>query len=137
MEFPEKFKKYGKFKLHSGQKSSIFYDINAMLTDGFYVEYILNKIPFNSHYVGIATGGAIIASLISRERNSKFSMVKDGELKGASPLRNWLLIDDVVTTGASLEEALKIINKNPSEIVVVLDRRPKNENPKVYSIFEI
>ena len=89
------------------------------------------------HYIGIVTGGAIIAGLISRERNSKFSMVKDGGLKGELPDRDYLLIDDVVTTGNSLEEAIKIIGKNPSEIWVVLDRREINENPKVCSIFEI
>ena len=136
MKFPDKYIKTGRFKLHSGEISNIFYDINDMLTDDYYVEQMLDKIPFSEHYIGIATAGAIIARLISRERKgSKFSMIKDKELKGDFPER-YILIDDVVTTGNSLEEAVKIIGKIPDEIVVVLDRRNKNENPVVYSILE-
>ncbi len=136
MKFPNKYVKKGKFKLHSGKISNIFYDVNAMLTDDYCVQQILEKIPFSKHYVGIATGGAIIARLISRERkDSKFSMIKDKELKGDYPDR-YILIDDVVTTGNSLEEAVKIIKKIPDKIFVVLDRRSKNKNPEVYSIFE-
>lgn len=135
MKFPDKYIKKGRCKLHSGQISNIFYDVNAMLTDDYYIQQILEKISFSEHYIGIATGGAIIARLISRERKgSKFSMIKDRELKGDFPDR-YVLIDDVVTTGSSLEEAVKTIGKIPDKIFVVLDRRSENKNPKVYSIF--
>ncbi len=113
MKFPEKYIKRGNFKLHSGQSSDIFYDVNEMLTDDFYMMQILDNIPLNNHYIGIATGGAIIARLISSERKSKFSMIKDGVLKGDSPSGDWILIDDMVTTGSA------------------------NENPKIDSIFEL
>ncbi|MDO8623231.1 MAG: hypothetical protein Q7R52_03205 [archaeon] len=136
MRFPEKYTKHGEFKLHSGEISNILYDVNALLTDNFYLQEILDKIPYSPHYVGIATGGAIIASLISREQKSKFSMIKDGELKGEFPLDDWVLIDDVTTTGSSLEEAIDIIGKTSPKIIVIFDRRLKNENPEVYSIFE-
>jgi len=136
MKFPDKYIKKGKFKLHSGQISNIFYDVNAMLTDDDYIQQILEKISFSEHYIGIATGGAIIARVISREREgSKFSMIKDNELKGDLPDK-YILIDDVVTTGNSLEKAVKIIGKIPDKIFVVLDRRSENKNPLVYSIFE-
>ena len=136
MKFPKEYIHKGKFKLHSGQFSNILYDVNSLLTDDFYVDYILNKIPFSNHYIGIATGGAIIARLISREKKTKFSMIKDKELKGEPPQSEWILIDDVTTTGASLEEAINIIRKKPSQIYIILDRRPENKNPEVYSIFE-
>ena len=136
MKFPERYRKQGNFRLHSGQNSDIFYDVNEMLTDDSYLRQILDKVPMSDHYVGIATGGAIIARLISSEIKSKFSMIKDGELKGDFPSGEWILIDDVTTTGASLEEAVKIVGKNPEEIFVVVDRRTKNERPKVFSVFE-
>ena len=135
MEFPKKYIIEGERTLHSGGKTNIFYDVNALLTDKIYVDYFLEKIPRSSHYVGIATGGAIIAALIAREKLVKFSMVKDGELKGGVPELDYVLVDDVVTTGASLEEAISIVGRTPKEIVVAMDRRDENKNPKIYSIF--
>ena len=111
-----------------------------MLTDDIELERILRAVPYfplSNHYVGIDTGGAIIARILSRERNRKFSMVKDQELKGEVPSGHWTLFDDVVTTGASLLEAISIVGSSPGEIVAVVDRREKNENPKVQSMFEV
>ena len=136
MKFPEKYIKRGRKKLHSGSITDIFYDVNSLITEDFYVRCLLDNIPDSGHYIGIATGGAIIARLVSWIRGKKFSMIKDGELKGDLPTGNYILIDDVITTGASLEEALEIIGRSPSGIYVCVDRRPKNENPQVYSIFE-
>lgn len=137
MKFPNEYIRHGKFKLHSGDVSDIFYDVNALLTNDFYLDKILEAVPFSEHYVGIATGGAIIARLISREKNSKFSMIKDRELKGNSPKGEYILIDDVVTTENSLEDAIKIISKKPESIFVVLDRRERNKNIEIYSVLEL
>jgi orotate phosphoribosyltransferase len=137
MKFPEKYIKKGKFKLHSGDESNIFYDVNELITDDYYFEYILRNVPSSAHYIGIATGGAIIAREISRIKNSKCSFIKDNELKGERPKEKWVLIDDVTTTGSSLENAIEIIGKNPSQIIVAVDRRFQNKNPKVYSIFGV
>lgn len=136
MRFPQRYTKQGDFILHGGQNSEVFYDVNAMLTSNYYLKQILDRISKSDHYVGIATGGAIIARTISLEKKSKFSMIKDGELKGDFPSGKWILIDDVTTTGASLEEAVKIVGKNPEEIFVVLDRRTKNEKPHVSSFYD-
>ena len=137
MKFPKRYILYGKRKLHSGQESDIFYDVNALLTDKSYRDYILKNIPFSQHYVGIVTGGALIAGFMAEKNNSKFSMVKDGELKGESPLGDWILIDDVATTGRSLEKAIDIIGKYPSQIWVCVDRRTGKEDISVETIFEI
>lgn len=124
--------------LHSGQSTSVFYDVNALLTERTYLDYILHRIPCSEHYVGIATGGALIAlAAFQKNPTSKFSMIKDGELKGALPLDEWILVDDVVTTGNSLTEAIKIIGEVPSKIIVAVDRRTENKNPEVKPIFEI
>ena len=136
-KYPEKHIKKGNFILHSGQKSNFLIDVNSLLSDNFYLSIILEKIPLAPHYVGIATGGAIIGRILSKENGVKFSMVKDGELKGEIPEGDYLLVDDVVTTGNSLKEAIKIIGKQPKQIWVVLDRRKKNQIPKVNSIFVI
>lgn len=129
MRFPEQFIKRGKFKLHSGKESNIFYDVNALLTNREYFNNIIKSIPIeNVTYVGIVTGGAIIASHFS-----PFAMVKDDELKGKIN-GEYFLIDDVCTTEKSLKDAIKIIGKEPKRIFVVVDRR-KNKN--LNSIYEI
>ena len=137
MEFPEKYIDTEERILHSGQKSNIFYDVNNLLTDSFYLDYILGSVPFSEHYVGVATGGAIIAALLAKVNKSKFSMIKDGGLKGEMPEEEWILVDDVLTTGSSLKEAIKIIGKNPLKIWVAVDRRVEKKEIEVNSIFEI
>ena len=135
MKFPEEYIKHGDFLLHSGQRSNVLYDVNELLTDAPSRNYILDKIPESGHYVGIATGGAILAGIISSKREARFSMVKDGKLKGEVPEGEWLLIDDVVTTGKSLLEAISLVGSNPKQIVAAIDRRPENKSPQVDSIF--
>lgn len=137
MKFPEKYIKDGKRTLHSGGSTDIFYDVNEMLTEDFYFEFIIDAIPKSPHYVGISTAGAIIGRFVSSRRSSAFSMVKDGELKGYKPTERWILIDDVVTTGNSLLEAITLVGTNPEKVVVVMDRRQENINPEVDSIFNI
>lgn len=138
MKFPEKYIKHGEFTLHSGQTSGIFYDVNALMADRDLFEEVLRSIPEVNHYVGIATGGAVLARTISYLRNAGFSMIKDGELKGEVPMGGYLLIDDVATTETSLREAIKIIGKIPSAIFVVLDRRSlENRILGLNSLFQI
>ena len=134
MKFPEKFIKHGKFKLHSGKLSDTLYDINEMLTDPSYLATIINNIPDGCKtYVGIATGGALIA--ICNRFFADFAMIKDGELKGEVD-NNYCLIDDVCTTENSLQEAIKIIGKKPKIIFVVVDRR-KNKMLKIDSMYKV
>lgn len=138
MKYPEKYIQRGRFVLHSGQKTDILYDVNALLTDDFYAKYVVSMIPDNGHYVGITTGGALIAAMVWESRPfSRFSMIKDGRLKGEIPSGEYLLIDDVTTTEASLREAIGTIEKKPSEIIVCMDRRLEDKTLKVNSIFEV
>jgi len=138
MEFPEKYIKKGKFKLHSGEISDTFYDVNLLLTDkrklkeikNFIRFYLLTQKYLMRTFVGIATGGAIIASHFDN-----FAMIKDGELKGFVK-EPYCIIDDVVTTENSLKEAIQIIGHNPKYIFVVVDRR-KNKTLNITSMFNI
>lgn len=136
MKFPEEYVLKGNFTLHSGRRSGILYDVNSLLTNGFYRERLMENLPESEHYVGIATGGAIIASLMAERKGKNFSMIHDGVLKGKTPENDYVLIDDVITTGESIKRAVKIIKRNPLEICVAFDRREENKNPKVSSVFE-
>ena len=137
MQFPEKYIKRGDFTLHSGDKTNIFYDVNDILTNNEYFLEIIKRVPMSEHYIGIATGGAIIAKAISLQRGNKaFSMIKDHELKGPLPNKGYILIDDVTTTESSLNEAIKIIGSNPIKIFVVVDRR-KTENLNLEAMFKV
>jgi len=128
MKFPQKYIKKGKFKLHGGEITDTFYDVNFMLTDKKQsikiIEFVIGHKIFDT-YVGIATGGAIIASHCGTLfMNSNWAMIKDGELKGELK-ESYCLVDDVVTTESSLKTAMSLICKKPSAIFVVVDRRKK------------
>ena len=139
IRFPEEYIRRENCELHGGQMSNVFYDVNELLTNDFYVRHVIHQIPESDHYVGIATGGAIIAGTVWFERMciSKLSMVKDGELKGKIPGGKYLLIDDVTTTEDSLREAIGIIGHEPQEIIVCIDRRLEDKTLEISSIFEI
>lgn len=134
-KFPKQFIKKGKFKLHSGEITDTFYDVNEMITDSDSFDKIMDEI---SKYaldidcvVGIATGGAILAS----HRPAPFSMIKDKNLKG-KVVGDYLLIDDVCTTENSIKEAIKIIGRKPKAIFVVVDRRNK-KTLKINSMYQV
>ena len=134
MKFPNNYIKKGKFKLHSGEITDTFYDVNEFLTN---MDNLIEVCSFISEtriyydtYVGIATGGAIIASQFF-----DFAMVKDGELTGKVKGK-YCLIDDVVTTENSLKEAIKLVGRKPKDIYVVVDRR-KNKTLSVKTVCSV
>jgi len=145
MKFPKQYIKKGKFKLHSGKTTDTFYDVNEMLTDYEEWDKVKNAIAFKINnspllFVGIATGGAIIASKYS----NCWSMIKDGEYKGAyyrdnnnEGMYDYCLIDDVVTTGKSIEEAIKIIGYKPKSIFAVVDRREDKRKMRIKSMYKV
>lgn len=133
MIFPDKFKKRGNFTLHSGGVTTVFYDVNLMLTSRVELRRICRAVPrYFGSFVGIVTGGAIIASQFKR-----WAMVKDGVLKGLVSKR-YCLIDDVCTTENSIKQAIKVIGRKPSTIFVVVDRRPiKERTIKIKSLYDV
>ena len=137
MKFPEEFIKHGRFKLHSGEYSDTLYDVNSMVRNIKYTLQIRDSLPKfdkgNETYVGIATGGAIIASL--RWEYYNWAIIKDGEVKGEI-FETYYLIDDVVTTESSIKEAIKIIGKQPKKIFVVVDRR-KEQTLDIESMYQV
>ena len=138
MRYPKEYIRIGNFVFNSGQRATRKYEVEELMTNTFYLQYMLKNIPLSSHYVGIASGGAFMAVAAHvRNPSSKLSIIKKKEgLFGERPIGKWILIDDVITTGGSLRRALKLIGSKPEAIIVAVDRREKNENPKVHSIFE-
>ena len=131
MRFPKKYMKQGDFTLHSGLHSKVFYDVNALLTDFDEFGKIMRAIPECDCYVGIATGGAIIASHLWN-----WAMVKDGELKGEIT-GEYCIVDDVVTTETSIRECIEAVGRPPQYIFVVVDRRRKNDKKlKIHSMYK-
>lgn len=138
MKFPEEYIERVPMVLHSDQTSDTFYNVNSLLMENLYLRYILRHIPANEHYVGISTGGALMVMAAHTQYiYSRLSIIKEGKLLGKKPSGPWYLIDDVITTGRSLLEAISSIGSNPKEIIVAVDRRPENANPMVRSIFQI
>lgn len=131
-DFPYKYIKRGNFKLHSGDTTDVFYDVNAFIAEN--LKEILFNVPHCKSYVGIATGGAIIASHFTN-----FAIIKDKEVKGTiDRLDRYCLIDDVTTTENSLDEAIHTIGIYPDKIFVVVDRRPLDKRTiKLHCMFDV
>jgi len=129
--FPKKYTKYGRFKLHSGETSDVFYDVVAYLTDNMRLVYdaIHSLCESADMWVGIVTGGALIAC-----QNDSFGIVHGKRFIGER--RSYILIDDVVTTESSIREAIEIIGKEPKDIFCVVDRR-KNPVLQIKSLYKV
>src|SRR3972149_8134595 len=128
MKFPEEYIEINEKRLHSGGSSKYFCNFEKLLTDTECLDEIYRKIPFNRHYVGIITGGGLMAMALHARNwlaggRGKISFIKNGELWGHSPEDNWILIDDVTSTGNSLRQAIATIGKDPYLIYVGVDRR--------------
>jgi len=141
IKYPEKYIHKGNFVFNSGQTSTFKYEVEEMLTDPFYLEYLLKNIHLSNHYIGIASGGALMAIVVHvRNPSSKLSIIKKQEgLFGEKPSGKWVLIDDVVTTGGSLRRAIELIGSVPEKIIVAVDRREVKEKIfelEVISLFE-
>ena len=124
------------FPLHSGGTSPVLFDVPAMLgtkADRDYLSNLLTgrilKFDFNT-IVGIEFGGSLLALLLVESfRQSKVDIGfyrKDGSLVMPGAARRCILVDDVVTTGSSLNEvqrALEAAGHTVVQAVWVVDRR--------------
>ncbi|MFN4262707.1 MAG: orotate phosphoribosyltransferase [Thioalkalivibrionaceae bacterium] len=138
--------KFGEFKLKSGRISPYFFNAGAFLTGGdldrlarFYAQAIVaSRLEFDGlfgpAYKGIPLVAAV-AMVLARDHQRDLPWTfnrkeaKDhgegGSLVGA-PLRGRILIvDDVITAGTAIREALAIIRRAgaiPVAVTVALDR---------------
>jgi len=139
---------FGKFTLKSGRSSPYFFNAAKMLNgcDLFklancYVDAIADSsIEFDCLYGPAYKGiflGSIVATVFSQRGNPcplSFNRkeVKDhgegGNIIGANPVGNVMIIDDVLSAGTAARESIKILedlNAIPKIFLVGLDRQEK------------
>ena len=135
--------KFGEFTLKSGRKSPYFFNASALIEHGSLDklgEILAAKVKdsnlefdmiFGPAYKGIFLG-SILATKLSKEKNMPICFnrkeVKDhgegGSLIGALPKGNVLIIDDVISSGLAIREALSFLRNydvNIAGALVTLD----------------
>ena len=151
--------KFGEFTLKSGRKSPYFFNASALIEHGSLDklgEILAAKVKdsslefdmiFGPAYKGIFLG-SILATKLSKERNIPICFnrkeVKDhgegGSLIGALPKGNVLIIDDVISSGLAIREALDYLRNydvNVSSALVTLDRQEQGQNSKLMASSEL
>lgn len=149
--------KFGSFKTKSGRISPYFFNTGLFNTgflikklSAFYACKIIESnikfdVLFGSAYKGIplATSTAIALSQIRKEKSVNFSFnrkeEKDhgekGNIIGSELKGNVLIIDDVITSGKSIYEAINIISNSkgfPVGVIVAMDRMEFSEKNNKY-----
>jgi len=139
---------FGEFTLKSGRVSPYFFNAAKMLTGcnlyklaTCYVDKIeQSKVEFDCLYGPAYKGiflGSIVAMIYS-QKGTPLSLsfnrkeIKDhgegGNIIGADPFGNVMIIDDVLSAGTAARESIKIIenlNGIPKNFIVGLDRQEK------------
>ena len=139
---------FGKFTLKSGRSSPYFFNAAKML-DGCdlfklancYVDAIEDSSMefdclYGPAYKGIFLGSIVATVFSQRGRHCPLSFnrkeVKDhgegGNIIGANPVGNVMIIDDVLSAGTAARESIKILedlNAIPKIFLVGLDRQEK------------
>ena len=142
---------FGEFKLKSGRDSPYFFNAAKMLNgcdlfklancyvDAIEDSYMEFDCLYGPAYKGIFLG-SIVATIFSQRGNSyplSFNRkeIKDhgegGNIIGADPVGNVLIIDDVLSAGTAARESIKILeslNSTPKIFLVGLDRQEKGNS---------
>ena len=125
----DKIKKEGDFILHSGDKSDVLYDVLEVVGTKKFLNSFKKFIRKEEYLVGIEFGGAILAAMSGKP----FGIVrKDGTVYGEIP-NNYSIIDDVITTGNSIESAIFRIQKRPKHVCCIVNRSSLD----VHSMYEV
>lgn len=151
--------KFGDFTLKSGRKSPYFFNASAFIEYGALdelAEILAAKVKdsnlkfdmiFGPAYKGIFLA-SILATKLSKEGNMPICFnrkeIKDhgegGTLIGAIQKGNVLIIDDVVSSGLAIREALAFLNGNGVNIcgaLVTLDRQEKGHSSMLMASSEL
>lgn len=115
--------KYGNYVLKSGKISNYYCDFRSLISYPNLLKSIYRLIPDNVFenidlVCGVFFGGLPLANLISFERNIPQIFIRDNEKKHGTKKKiegnfvngqNVLLVEDVITTGMSVLEKVKIL----------------------------
>jgi orotate phosphoribosyltransferase len=149
----------GNFILTSGKTSPYYLDLRKLPSFPEFKEIvdmcvkIISKLEFDI-IVGIATGGVILASYLACKLNKPVGYVRvekkghglDKLVEAEVKNRKVLVVDDVSTTGGSIEKAALEIAKEGGNVIgalVIVDRQEGAEERlsklgiKLYSLFKI
>ena len=151
--------KFGDFTLKSGRKSPYFFNASALIEHGSL--HVLGGILeakikdsnlkfdmiFGPAYKGIFLGSILATKLSEKEhmpicfnRKEVKEHGEGGSLLGALPKGNVLIIDDVVSSGLAIREALTFLSNYDVNVVgalVTLDRQEKGQNSNLNASSEL
>ena len=153
-------KKYlhrGDYTLSSGQKSDKYFDIKSMI--GNYDQYVLQDVLTDklhrdidhktySTLGGLELGGAlIVASMVVSDLHTKCFIRKTERTHGlkknieGNPVSPILLVDDVISTGDTIQTALNFCDLDSHKVVgtlCVINRSGLDNinNLPIYSLFK-
>jgi len=130
---------FGEFVLTSGMKSPVYVDMRRALGNvelrTLTIELavkVLKELDFDA-IVGVATGGVPWASIIAHRMRKPFAYIREARkehgmgkrIEGAVGNYRYLIIDDVATTGGSLEYACQAVREaggTATHAFVLVDR---------------
>ncbi len=145
---------HGHFKLTSGRHSDVYYEKFTLLKNPTICTKICQAMaerlrPLGaSVVVGPTTGGIIIAYDVARYLGIESLYAEAGEGNGRvfkrgfslEPGQKVAIVDDVLTTGTSVQEVIDLVNSYQAEIVgigVFLDRSGKSDPGFAYPFFPL
>ena len=143
--------RHGHFVLASGRHSDVYVEKYRVLERPEVLEHVCRPLvehfePFGPEaIVGPQTGGVLVAFEIARQmklpalyierKDGEFRLARGAQLNAGTRV---LLVDDVLTTGVSLKEALPVMTQAEVELVgigVLIDRseRPLDFSCEVFA----
>jgi len=146
--------RFGEFRLKSGRISPYFFNLGLFNTGGrlsrlgeFYAQAAINNglefdLLFGPAYKGIALATSCAIALAQQHGRDvpwcfNRKVAKDhgegGQLVGAPLQGRVLIVDDVITAGTAVREAMAIIqtaNAQASGVLVALDRAERGESAR-------
>lgn len=128
--------KYGDFTLKSGAKSRIYFDLRSIVASPTLLQEVVLEIEQNlfmlvdsqwNCVVGVPTGAVPLAAAFAHYRKLPIAMVREapkkhglGKQVEGSENQSVILIEDVVTTGDSVEKFAKILEEAGRKIAIII-----------------
>lgn len=129
----EQYKKEGDFYLSSGEYSEYYYDLKEAMGDPTVLQKIFAQlvveIPLETEvFVGIEYGGIPLAIICSVMTGKPYAVLRKAKkthgtrkrIEGSRKKGNAVLLDDVKTTGTSIQKARDYLESEGYNIIKVL-----------------